>query len=429
MVERLRDPSRSRLIRQIESANRLAVPWVFIQIAASAGLAYVIDWPRIAATPLTSAIAVLAIIGPFLSDVLRHTVSNKKNIDDLKESTRFGDFDKHSLRKLVNETLLRLGLPLPGPPVYITPDKTLNAGAVHLGLGGFLRTLNGVYLNRQVLHRLTAPELQDIVGHELGHFYRYYLLSDRLRFVTLIFSALCGLLVYQWLGLSDNFAVIAILVCGSAGWYVSGKLSVGNGEAIEYLCDDYGAQVCGVATSINGLLKVGADSELQAAIHQQELLNPRHGNLNVRDVTESIEAAVPYGHTDPDELRKRVEESLARRSKERSRLSIGGFFEFAWQGDGFDGVEEPMKLVKAMQKIPRHDWETLLDRPGHIALGWKEIDKLVGMLEEEPDWVLFRVPSEVGAADDVHPPTRDRILYLWRNRNEIEAAAGRHPLY
>lgn len=38
--------------------------------------------------------------------------------------------------------------------------------------------------------------------------------------------------------------------------------------AIEYLCDDFGAQMHGIHVFINGLLKLGADSEIQAAIQQ-----------------------------------------------------------------------------------------------------------------------------------------------------------------
>ena len=103
--------------------------------------------------------------------------------------------------------------------------------------------------------------------------------------------------------------------------------------AIEYLCDDLGAQVHGVHVSINGLLKLGADSEMQAAIQQQELLSRRHGNLNARDVIEAIEAAIPYGHTSKETLERAVEESLKRRSQSRRNLSLKGFLEYAWQGD------------------------------------------------------------------------------------------------
>ena len=61
----------------------------------------------------------------------------------------------------------------------------------------------------------------------------------------------------------------ALSVCGSCFWYVSGWLYARNAMSIEYLCDDYGAQVHGVIVSITGLLKIGVDSEMQLAIQQQ----------------------------------------------------------------------------------------------------------------------------------------------------------------
>ena len=304
----------------------------------------------------------------------------------------------------------------------ITADKTLNAGALHLGLGGFFRSLNGVYLNRQVLHRLTPEQVQDIIGHELGHFYRYYLLNQRFHGLTLLLGALAGVLVTQWIGMSSFLSMIALSACGSAAWYVSGVLIARNAMAIEYLCDDFGAQVNGVIVSINGLLTLGADSEMQLAIQQQELSSPRHGNLNAKDVITAIEAAIPYGNTSREQLEEAVQQSLKRYSKDRRKLSVGGFFEYAWRGDDDSAVEDFLEKLKLLQKIPRLDWESLIDRPGHIDLDEDRVQQLIGLINEHPDSVLFRLPDEVVSTDGVHPPLRSRIQYLWKNRHEIEEA-------
>ena len=414
-------PVRANLIEQIQRANRIAGPWVVIQLIALIALAWGIDWSQIAEEPLFSTVAVLVILGPHVMGVLRQYALNKKEIGDLKEHTRFGTFDKFRLRTLVDDTLDRLRLPPPGPPVYITADKSLNASAVHLGLGGFFRSLNGVYLNRQLLHRLTPGEVQDIIGHELGHFYRYYLLNQRFRAITLMVGAMSGLLVTQWIGLSSIFSMVALSLCGSACWMISGWLDLRHDMAIEYLCDDFGAQVHGIQVSINGLLKLGADSEMQAAIQQQELLSRRHGNLNARDVIEAIEAAVPYGHTSKETLERAVEESLKRRSQHRRNLSVKGFLEYAWQGDDETEVEEAAKKLRRLQTVPRLDWETQLDRSPQSELNERHLEQLVNLIETHPDQVLFRLPGEVGETDGVHPPIRSRILYLWKNRREIDA--------
>jgi Zn-dependent protease with chaperone function len=387
-------------------------------------LAVGIEWSRIMDEPLFAVVAVMVILGPEIMGILRQFAVNKREIGDLKEHTKFGEFDKYRLRFLMDDTLDRLGLPKPGPPVYITADKSMNAGALHLGLGGFFRSLNGVYLNRQILHHLTPAELQDTIGHELGHFYRYYLLTQRFRGLTLLVGALSALLIAQRLGMSSLFSLFALSICGSLLWIVSGWMIARNAMSIEFLCDDFGAQVHGIAVSINGLLKLGVNSEIQLAIQQQQLSSRQQGNLNARDVIEAIEAAIPYGHTSREELERSVAESIKRRKQARRQLSLVGFLEYAWTSDDDEEeIDELVKKIKLAQKVPRLNWESLLDRPGTIELDERKIERLVEMIENNPDEVLFRSPEELGDTDGVHPPLWARILYLWKNRQEIKAAS------
>ena len=81
---------------------------------------------------------------------------------------------------------------------------------MHLGFGGFFKSLNGVYLNRQVLHKLEPEEVQDVMGHELGHYYKHYLLGDRFRAITTALGALLGIYVSQVVGMGNFISMIAL---------------------------------------------------------------------------------------------------------------------------------------------------------------------------------------------------------------------------
>lgn len=416
-------PVQSELIERVRRANRLAMPWVLIQFALTIGLATFVNWSQILDEPLIAVVAVLVIVGPFMMSILRRYALSKREIGDLKEQTKFGEFDKYRLRFLLNDTLNRLDLPLPGPPVYITSDKSLNASSVHLGVGGVFRSLNGVYLNRQLLHHLTSAEVQDIIGHELGHFYRYYLLSERFHGITLALGSVSGLVVAQVVGMSSLLSMFALSLCGSVYWMISGVLIARNAMAIEYLCDSFGAQVHGIAVSINGLLKLGVEEEMQLAIHYQQLAARGKSNLNALDVIQAIDAAIPYGHRSREEIERSVSEAIKQRAQYRNKLSLTGFFEYAWKSDDDeDEVDELMKKIQRAQNVPRLDWERLLKRPDRIDLNEQEIQPLIEMIVAHPDEVLFRTPAELGDADGVHPPIAARILYLWKNRTEIESA-------
>ncbi len=395
---------------------------IFLQVLAIVGLALLIDWDQVQQDSLVTTVAIAVVVGPFAMSVLTHLVQKKKEIGDLQEQTRFGQFDKHRLRKMFDDTVRRLNLPLHPIPVYVVADKYMNASMLHIGLGFFLRSLNGIYLHRQALHKLNAEEIQDIMGHELGHYYRYYLWLDRFRIVTLTLGALCSILIVQLIGLNHFGSMILLMLCTAALWKIVTIPQVRNAWTIEYLCDDLGAQVHGVEVSVAGLMKLGAEAEVLTAIQQQAAFSAHSGKLNAFEIVEAISTAIPYGHATREELQTAVEKSLKNRAAQGPTL--GGFLRYTWQGDvdaeTDEEFEAEMRKLEALKAVPRLPWESVLDRPDEIRFDQYSLQSLVQMIEQNPGHAIFLTPEAIGELDPLHPTLKQRILYLFYNRPEIE---------
>ncbi|MGZ0170628.1 MAG: M48 family metalloprotease [Planctomycetales bacterium] len=419
-------PSRAALVRQLAAANRfvwLSVPGQFV---AGGCLASLIDWHLVEANPLLPTIALAFMVGPISLGIMQSLAQKKKEIGDLREDTHFGQYDKYRLQTLFQNTLQKLNLPDEKLPVYITADKFLNAGALHLGFGGFFKSLNGVYLNRQVLHKLEPEEVQDIMGHELGHYYKHYLLGDRFRAITTALGALLGIYVSQVVGMSSFISIITLSGCTTVFWSVSNFQRSRHGQTIEFLCDDLGAQVHGVEASINGLMKLGADSELQQAVLQQAMQSRHYEGLSPAEIMQAVQSAVPYGHVSSDELEQAIEQSLEKQARQSQGVSLSGFAKHFWNSDleedAKEEFDEELRKIARIRSAPRLNWESLLNDPERLHLSEPQIEQLVNMIETEPAYLLFHIPDEAGSTDGVHPPLKLRILYLWNNRDEIEEA-------
>lgn len=416
-------PQREDLIEQVRRANQFALFSVPLQLVLIAILVVLIRWKAVMDSPLVSLIAVMVMVGPMLTGILQITARNKKKIDDLKETTRFGEFDKHKLRKLYNETLVKLGLPNENLPVYITGDRAMNAMAVHFGLGAIFKSLNGIYLHRQLLHKLTAEEIQDIIGHELGHYYRHYIVSDRFSGITLLLGSLVGLMVAQLFGLDSTIGMVALMFIGGLFWLLARIWTTRLATTIEFLCDDFGAHVHGVEVSINGLMKLGSEAELHTAVIHQALLNKNADKLDARELLEAVQNAIPYGNATPDELLDAVELAIRKRVEDR-RVTIGGFISYLWKmedsADENEAMQDELKKMGKMQSLPRLRWESLLRNPREIAFDQTTLPRLIEMIEQSPDSVLFRIQESTAENPQVHPPLKYRILYLWYNRDQIQ---------
>ncbi len=414
-------PRRSDLIDQMSRANRFAWLLLFVEIALIGIVAVIIDWQWVLREPIITTVAIGAMVCPFAASIAMQFATKKKRIEDLKESTRFGQYDKYKLQKIFRDTVAILRLPDENLPVYIVANPTMNAGAMHVGFGSLFKSLNGIYLNRQVLHKLEPSEIQDLMGHELGHYYKYYLVIDRFRIVTVALGAMLGILTVQRIGLDGFAGYMLLMVVTGTAWWLSSLPYSRNATAIEFLCDDFGAQVSGVFPSIHGLLKLGLSSEVECVVIQKAILSKVAGNFNPSELIETITSSIPYGHASREEIEERVKRELHNRASGQAK-SIGGLLRYMWNSDidadAAEQLEEEARKLQKLQSEPRLDWERLLPNPTQIQFDVEGMRQLIAMIESRPDDLLFRVPE---APEDVHPPLRTRILYLWHNRTEIES--------
>ncbi len=418
-----RIPTREALLARFSHAYRLDTAWLVTQVGGLVALAFLVDWKDAATRPIISIVAAMSVVGPIMTSVAMALAQNKREIGQLKEQTRFGEFDKHRLRALLVDTLSRLRMQEVQVPVYITPNRMLNASSINLGFTGYLLGMNGVYLNRQVLHKLSSAEVQNIMGHELGHFRLFRLPSERFLELTFCVGALFGIFVSQIINMPGFVGILLQVVLASAFWWIASFPRAMVGADVELLCDDLGAQVQGVETSINSFLKIGLESELLYTVHLQALLaNKENQSLSVGKIAETVEAAIPYGHFTPEELERAVNEALKNRKRKEEKISLLGFLDYIWNSDQDDDDETIAEIeaqVKTLHQIPRLEWEELLENSHEINMNTTRMETLIGQITENPDHVLFQLPEEIGRGDSIHPPIRIRILYLWKNRLTI----------
>ena len=414
-------PRRSDLIHQMSRANRFAWLLLLVEVAVIGIVAAMVDWQWVIREPILTTIAIGAMVCPFAASIAMHMATKRTCIRDLKESTRFGQYDKIRLQSLFRDTLATLRLPDENLPVFIVASTSINAAAMHVGFGSLLKSLNGIYLNRQTLHKLEPAEVQDIMGHELGHYYKYYLVLDRFRMVTVSMGSLLGILAIQRIGLDGYLGYLLLTGVASVAWMLSSLPYSRNATAIEFLCDDFGAQVGGVIPSIQGLLKLGLASEVECVVMQQAILSKVAGNFNPSELIDAITASIPYGHATRQEIADKVDRELRNRAANNA-MSIGGLLRYMWNSDNdsdaAEELQENARKLKKLQSESRLNWEELLPNPNQIQFNEERMRQLISMIESRPNELLFRLAE---SPDDVHPPLRTRILYLWHNRSEIEA--------
>lgn len=404
---------RAAVLAALEAVNRWR-PAALVGSAVATLLALLsVDPGGLAARPLVALLAVGVVLSGTGLDVLRAVFRNQRWLEDLPADRRLGRFDRAGLLALSERVHRALGVP-DRRPVAITGDKDLNASVMMLGLGGFFPKLNAVYVHRPMLHVLDEAELATVLGHELGHYYRYKVnfVRDTLAHDALLLAVGLALVSRLDWGGAELFAV----VFAQRGWFwVLGRLQGRFQHAIEYLCDEAGAEAGGWLPAVNAELKLGLEAETTLRL-QQELLH-EGGDVPAARLLALYEEALPFGREDPEDLRRRLRARLHQERQQRKGLSLRGYLDYL-SGEDLDTRKELVRqLVPPVQTL---DWDReALRRQGSLTEA--QVETLIAQMRASPGRPLFQLPVEVGLEAATHPSHTRRVLYLWAYRGQIEA--------
>lgn len=414
---------RDDLIRLIDRANAGAgVGLVWRGAVVLIALVFT-DWQRVLADPAPAGVFLLVLFGRYLFDLVPLIGRKRKLVNDLRPETTLGEHNRESLLALVSEVEKRLDVPPGRYPVYLTRDKSLNAAAVSLGLDALLGRVDGVYLNRQTLHVLGPDELAFVIGHELGHCDRYYLRSTRWEALNLTLVAAVGLALlpvvdrWSWVGVFG----LGLFAAGALAWLRVQSLA--SMRVIEHLCDDHGARAAGVPQGVNALLKIAAESEITNRITRFCFeVGKKREDLDPVDLMQEYERLAPFGKLDAKEAERLLAQSVREVQQRNKTFSLSGLLEYLNDEEvDEEAVDEMKALWRKLDDAHVIDWSKPLREGNATRLSATQIDQVVEALRSHPAALLSRTPEEV-LQESTHPPTRQRVLYLWENRPAIESA-------
>ena len=303
-------------------------------------------------------------------------------------------------------------------------DKDVNAQAVPLSLLPGLGSLATVQLNRSILHLLDEPELESVIGHELGHIFAYAPLAGRCLLVHAAFAAALALAIADLLGGSELRLGAPLLALWPARW-LAFSTPVFRIRATEFLCDDCGATAAGTEAAMTAQLKIALEQEARTTLVEQVLeARLRGADLPLPLLLATYDAALPFGGVAPDEARAAIKEGIERLTRRASSTSLVGFWRYLAASDEIDEValRDTIDRGRAIRDV------TLVSvRPQDVVAGRATLEDCVTAIEREPRSVLVHLVDEIEDRGGTHPNCSRRLLFLWRSRGGSPAPRHMPP--
>ena len=407
----LATPSRDDLLRIHHRHDYQAIAWLAFEVATASGcVAWVMARGGPPATAETAALVAVSVLGLF--DFLPGLwAANRKRLCTIRADARFGTHSRDSLLASVDRVAAKLGIGRTCP-VYLVRDKDVNAQAVPLSLLPGLGSLATVQLNRSILHLLDEPELESVIGHELGHIFAYAPLAGRCLLVHAAFAAALALAIADLLGGSELRLGAPLLALWPARW-LAFSVPVFRIRATEFLCDDCGATAAGTEAAITAQLKIALEQEARTTLVEQVLeARLRGADLPLPVLLATYDAALPFGGVAPDEARAAIKEGIERLTRRASSTSLVGFWRYLAASDEIDEValRDTIDRGRAIRDV------TLVSvRPQAVVAGRATLEDCVTAIEREPRSVLVHLVDEIEDRGGTHPNCSRRLLFLWRS--------------
>jgi hypothetical protein len=142
--------------------------------------------------------------------------------------------------------------------------------------------------------------------------------------------------------------------------------------------------------------------------------------LSVQEIFHELEQVLPFENLDQSAVTHELDARLRKIERVRGDFSFKGFLVYLGVLETFEArneLRQELDLLEELHQMPTIPW-----RPD-----FENMQKLVDVIMENPETPLFQSRSDLNAACSTHPSTRQRIVYLWKSRAEIDAERFKQP--